>query len=498
MEELKMNNTPKVKLGIVAVSRDCFPMELSTNRRNAVVEAYKKVYGDIYECPTAIENEKHMQKALAEVKEAGVNALVVYLGNFGPETPETLLAKEFDGPVMFAAASEETGDNLVGGRGDAYCGMLNASYNLALRNIKAYIPEYPVGTASEVADMIAEFVPVATALLGLKDLKIISFGPRPQDFLACNAPIKQLYNLGVEIEENSELDLYAAFNAHKDDSRIPEVIASMEKELGEGNKMPGILPKLAQYEITLLDWMEEHKGSREFVVFANKCWPSFQTQFGFVPCYVNSRLTARGIPVSCEVDIYGALSEYIGTCISQDVVTLLDINNTVPADMYEGEIKGKFDYTLKDTFMGFHCGNTAACKLTCGTMKNQMIMARALEPNQEPNITRGTLEGDIVPGEITFFRLQSNADAELTAYVAEGEVLPVATRSFGAIGVFAIPEMGRFYRHVLIEGRYPHHGAVAFGHFGKAIFNLFKYLGVKEVGFNKPKAMLYKTENPFE
>ena len=55
---------------------------------------------------------------------------------------------------MFAAAAEETGTNLVGGRGDAYCGMLNASYNLKLRNIRAYIPEYPVGTADEVADMI--------------------------------------------------------------------------------------------------------------------------------------------------------------------------------------------------------------------------------------------------------------------------------------------------------------------------------------------------------
>ncbi|PRR79614.1 L-fucose/L-arabinose isomerase family protein [Clostridium vincentii] len=493
-----MNNIPEVKLGIVAVSRDCFPMELSTNRRKAVVEAYKKSNGDIYECLTAVENEKHMEKALSDLKKADVNALVVYLGNFGPETAETLLAKKFDGPVMFIAASEETGDNLINGRGDAYCGMLNASYNLALRNIKAYIPEYPVGTATEVANMISEFVPVATALLGLQNLKVISFGPRPQDFLACNAPIKQLYNLGVEIEENSELDLYASFNEHANDSRIPEVIASMEKELGEGNKMPGILPKLAQYEITLLDWMEEHKGSREYVVFANKCWPSFQTQFGFVPCYVNSRLTAMGIPVSCEVDIYGALSEYIGTCISKDVVTLLDINNSVPADMYESEIKGKFDYTLKDTFMAFHCGNTAACKLTSCTMKNQMIMARALEPNVEPNITRGTLEGDIVPGDITFFRLQSNAEAQLTAYVAQGEVLPVATRSFGAIGIFAIPEMGRFYRHILIEKRYPHHGAVAFGHYGKAIFNLFRYLGVNEVGFNQPKDILYKTENPFE
>jgi L-fucose isomerase-like protein len=492
-----MKNIPEIKLGIIAVSRDCFPMELSASRRAEVVKAFKAKGQDIFECTTTVENELDMAKASKEVKEAGCNALVVYLGNFGPETAETLLAKKFNGPVMFVAAAEEAGDNLLDGRGDAYCGMLNASYNLKLRNIKAYIPEYPVGTPSDVADMMADFLPIARAIIGLNSLKIISFGPRPQDFLACNAPIQQLYNVGVEIEENSELDLYAAFNEHANDARIPEVIKSMEKELGEGNKMPGILPKLAQYEITLLDWAEAHKGDREYVTFANKCWPSFQTQFGFVPCYVNSRLTEMGIPVSCEVDIYGALSEYIGTCVSVDTVTLLDINNSVPADMYESEIKGKFDYTLKDTFMAFHCGNTAASKLSFCSMKNQKIMARALEPNQEPNITRGTLEGDIIPGNITFFRLQSSADAKLRAYIAEGEVLPVATRSFGAIGVFAISEMGRFYRHVLIEKNYPHHGAVAFGNFGKALFEVFKYLGVDDIGFNQPKGMLYKTENPF-
>jgi len=490
-------NIPKVKLGIIAVSRDCFPMELSVSRRRAVVTEFEKKYGSIYECNTTVENEKHMKIALDEVKDAGCNALVVYLGNFGPETSEVLLAKFFDGPTMFVAAAEESGDDLLDGRGDAYCGMLNASYNLKLREIKAYIPEYPVGNPEEVADMIGEFVPVARTILGLENLKIISFGPRPQDFLACNAPIKQLYNLGVEIEENSELDLYAAFNAHANDPRIAEVMEDMVQELGEGNKMPGILPKLAQYELTLLDWADAHKGARDFVVFANKCWPSFQTQFGFVPCYVNGRLAARGIPVSCEVDIFGALSEYIGACVSEDTVTLLDINNTVPGDMYESEIKGNFNYTIKDTFMGFHCGNTAVCKLSSSTMKYQKIMARALEPNQEPNITRGTLEGDIIPGMITFFRLQSTADAKLRAYVAEGEVLPVATRSFGAIGIFAISEMGRFYRHVLIEKNYPHHGAVAFGHFGKSLYNVFRYLGVSDIAFNQPKSMLYKSENPF-
>ena len=205
-----MNNIPQVKVGIVAVSRDCFPESLSVNRRKALIDAYTKKFGatEIYECPVCIvESEIHMVQALEDVKNAGCNALVVYLGNFGPEISETLLAKHFDGPVMFCAAAEESAEDLMDGRGDAYCGMLNASYNLKLRNVKVYIPEYPVGTADECADMIHEFMPIARTIIGLKSLKIISFGPRPLNFLACNAPIKPLYDLGVEIEENSELDL---------------------------------------------------------------------------------------------------------------------------------------------------------------------------------------------------------------------------------------------------------------------------------------------------
>ncbi len=404
-----MNNMPKTKIGIVAVSRDCFPESLSVTRREALIKAYKEKYDpeDIYECPVCIvESEIHMVQALEDIKKAGCDALVVYLGNFGPEISETLLAKHFDGPKMFVAAAEESGDNLLDGRGDAYCGMLNASYNLKLRNIKAYIPEYPVGNAEECADMIHEFLPIARTVKALSELKIISFGPRPLNFLACNAPIKPLYDLGIEIEENSELDLFEAFNQHEGDERIPAIIKEMEEELGAGNKKPEILSKLAQYELTLKDWIRDHKGNRKYVAIAGKCWPAFQTQFGFVPCYVNSRLAAQGIPVSCEVDIYGALSEFIGTVVSQDAVTLLDINNSVPADMYNEEIKDNYDYTQKDTFMGFHCGNTAKSKLSFCEMKYQKIMARTL-PEE---VTQGTLEGDIAPGDITFFRLQSTAD----------------------------------------------------------------------------------------
>ena len=487
-------NIPEVKPGIIAVSRDCFPIALSEMRRANIVKAFGN---DLYECPVTVENEIDAAKAIDDVKANGVNALVVFLGNFGPETPETLLVRKFDGPCMCLAAAEGDGD-MINGRGDAYCGMLNCSYNLGMRKLKAYIPEYPVGDAEDCAAMIRDFIPVARAIIGVSNLKIITFGPRPQDFFACNAPIKGLYELGVEIEENSELDLLVSYKAHKGDSRIPDVIADMKSEMGD-RVYEDMLERMAQFELTLLDWAENHKGDRKYVAFADKCWPAFPEQFGFEPCYVNSRLASRGIPVACEVDIYGALSEYIGACITKDAVTLLDINNSVPKYIYDEEIAGKFDYKLTDTFMGFHCGNTPSCKMGGCSVKYQLIQHRLLEPaGSDPDFTRGTLEGDIAPSDVTFYRLQCDSEGKVRSYIAQGEVLPVATRSFGGIGVFAISEMGRFYRHVLIQKRFPHHGAVAFAHCGKQLFEVFKYLGVDDIAYNKPAVDRYPTENPWD
>lgn len=216
---------------LIADSSDCFPIQLSEKRRAAIMDAYK---GELYECPVTVENEKDMEKALEDVNKAECNALVVFLGNFGPETPETLIAERFDGPCMYVAAAEGGGD-MINGRGDAYCGMLNCSYNLKMRHLEAYIPEYPVGTATDIATMIADFVPVARAVIGVRNLKIITlWTTSTRTSSACNAPIKGLYELGVEIEENSELDLLVAYKEHENDPRIPEVCSRYGKGNGRG------------------------------------------------------------------------------------------------------------------------------------------------------------------------------------------------------------------------------------------------------------------------
>ena len=491
-----MLNIPEVKMGLVTVSRDCFPKEISEERQKKLKSSCLKKEIKIENYEPIIETENDVILALAYLGNRGVNALTIYLGNFGPEGPETILAKKFTGPVMIVAAKEESMQELNNGRGDAYCGLLNASYNCKLRNVNVHIPSKPIGDGDEIAEAINDFQSISRALIGVSQLKIISFGPRPYDFLACNAPIEPLYKIGVEIMENSELDLYSYFKEHEDDSRLDKVVKQMELEIGKKNKFCHHLKKMAQYELTLLDWYKENIGASRFAVFANKCWPAFEKEFGFVPCYVHSRMAKIGIPVACEVDIYGALSEFILQCITNKPVTLIDINNNVPMDIQELSTFDK-NKKIENMFIGFHCGNTTKCYLENPEFSYHKIMNRSIENGEDPQITVGTMEGTFKPGKFTMFRIQASDSGKLKSYIAEGEIQNLSPNTFGCAGVFEIIGMERFYRNILIEKNYPHHSAIGFDRIGKNLFSVLKMLGLKEIDYNHLDCIPYLNENPF-
>ena len=489
-----MINQPIVKLGIIGVSRDCFPISLTQARVAALMAEVKKAgLPEVYECPVTIENEKDTLKALAWAKENGINAVCMFLGNFGPEGPTTMFVQRFQGPAMVLAAKEEGKANLASDRGDALCGVLNFSYSVGLRRLKVYIPEYPNVTPAEAVKELADFRHIARVVLGVKGLKVIGFGPRPMDFFACNAPIQPLYDLGVEVQENSELDMKCQYEKVANRTAEIEAIAKdMKAELGERHTYPEIINKMAQLELAIMDWYENNLGGCNCAVFANKCWPAWQPVFEFEPCYVNSRLTGRGIPVACEVDLYGAVSEFMAECASEEAATLLDINNSVPDDVIPcgANLAGA---TKQDLYMGFHCGNTcSSCMKSC-SIKYQLIQARLMSPD----ITKGTLEGQIKASPTTMFRLQSNSDSKLVSYIAQGEFLDIDPCSFGGIGIAAIPGFARFYRHVLVGKRFPHHGAYAFKHVGKILFESLRLLGVEDINTPLPAGQLYPGENPF-
>ena len=132
------------------------------------------------------------------------------------------------------------------------------------------------------------------------------------------------------------------------------------------------------------------------------------------------------------------------------------------------------------------------------SMKYQIIMNRLMEDLQGAGNQPRYAGRPVRPGPITFFRLQGNVDDKLVSYASEGNVLDIDPKSFGGIGIFAIPNFARFYRHVLIAKGFPHHGAVAFKHCGKVLFDATRQLGVCDINVPLAKSMWYPGENPFE
>ena len=120
----------------------------------------------------------------------------------------------------------------------------------------------------------------------------------------------------------------------------------------------------------------------------------------------------------------------------------------------------------------FHCGNTDPKRLVNPQMKHQFIMKRLMEPDTPPDVTRGTIEGQIAASPMTLLQIQGFGD-DAQAYIAQGEFLDLDPQTFGATGTAYIPGFRRFYRHVLL-GRFHHHAAVAFSHCGDVLFDAMK------------------------
>ena len=202
-------------------------------------------------------------------------------------------------------------------------------------------------------------------------------------------------------------------------------------------------------------------------------------------------MASQGFPIACENDAYSLVSELLCQYASDAGVTILDINHSIPTDLHESLVH----YPVEDLVGMFHCGNTDPNRLKDPKMKYQVIMKRVMEPDSKPDISRGTIEGQIKASPITVMQVHGVGD-KLRAYICEGVFLDLDPMTFGATGTAYIPGFKRFYRHVLL-GRFHHHAAVAFAHCGAVLFDALKQLGVDEIYTPLPEHVAYPNENVF-
>lgn len=482
--------SPKVKLGLVSASRNCFPRSLSEKRTKALLAECRARKTSVFvpkgEC-RIIETKAHAEEAAEQMIAAGCDAAVLYLGNFSPEIEDAAFVKKFPGPVMMIAAEEESASSLAADRGDALCGLLSATMAVAKRNHdrRVHIPEDPLVSAETGAERIAEFVKIAKVVKGISNATLGLFGPRPRDFETCNYNVQSLLSIGLEVEEMGFFDLANAVEQAANTS-LSATKKAMAREVG-ALAADEFGDRLAAYEKAVASFRKELKLSG----MTSQCWSEQEFKLKHVPCYINARMAARGFPIACENDAYSLTAELMGQYASDGGVTILDINHSIPADLHRSI--GKLP--RRDVVGLFHCGNTDPDRLRKPELKHQVIMKRLMEPDGDPDITRGTLEGQIAASPITVLQVHGVGD-KLRAYIIEGNFLDLDPKTFGATGTAHVPGFGRFYRHVLL-GRFHHHAAVAFTHCGATLYDAMKLLGIEEIYTPNAEGIPYPGENTF-
>jgi L-fucose isomerase-like protein len=483
--------SPDVNIALVSASRDCFPRELSETRTANLLKACEKLNLSLFvpvdDC-RIIETKAHAVEAVRQIRAANCDGAVLFLGNFSPEIEDAFFVKRLNCPVTVIAASEESVLNMATDRGDALCGMLSAMLAIKKRDLmqNVFIPPNPVLNAEDGARAIDRFFRIMKVVKGVRSATLGLFGPRPRDFETCNYNLASMSSLGVEIEEFGFFDLANEARRAIAEEDLSQIITSMQTEM---SSLPSgdFANRLAAYEKAVLTFRDQLKLSG----MTTQCWTEQEEVLKHVPCYINARMAARGFPIACENDAHSLAAELLGQYATDQSVTILDLNHSIPQDL-DASLA---DYPLQDVVGLFHCGNTDPRRLKGPSMKYQLIMNRLMEPEGEPDITRGTIEGQIAASPITVLQVHGIGDT-LQAYIMEGEFLDLDPKTFGCTGTAYLPGFRRFYRHVLL-GRFHHHAAVAFDHCGGILYDALTLLGLDPIFTPLNDKPLYPGENPF-
>lgn len=305
--------------------------------------------------------------------------------------------KRFTCPVLLWTLREPVID---GGR--LRLNSLTGAYSAAnaIRAFREGEFEYVFGSSEEeeVAAEIGAAIRAAGVRYKLKSLKMAAIGHTPQGFgfgRALDAEL--LHTFGVTLEAIEARELIEKAKGYTDEECLPYLEEARQWMVGMENTPEKNVKDFARLYKAYKDYVKENGIG----ALSSRCWPDFFTSFGTPVCSVLSLLNASGISASCESDVYGALSMYIGSQLTGKAAFFGD-----PVSMDEKE--GTITY--------WHCG-MAACSLARKDTGAQV----GVHPNRKIGPTMDF--GCEACEHVTVFRVGRKTDGTFRFFIAEGEAL---------------------------------------------------------------------------
>ncbi len=313
-----------VKVGLAGLGQDSFKGDKEQElRRNADLLKAKEdilgfqltTHGDI------IKEKDEAKKARKRFEAENVDFMLVLNSSFAPGTLVEELSRGDYRLGLWSVAEKKNWDILPF---NAFCGSnMNAS-TLAEVQGEDYKFKWFYGDV-EGEFFLPRFKITLRALKALKTIeggKIgLVVGPAPGfkniEFKA--EELKRVLGLEVDwIEDFSEIKSRAEAVSRE---KVKKEMARIENEAREVKVEEKFIKKTARYILAL----ENLAGENNYAGLALRCWPDTNQEYGIFPCSAMGKLNERGLPASCEGDVYGVINMILLQEITGNVPSLMDL-----------------------------------------------------------------------------------------------------------------------------------------------------------------------------
>lgn len=304
----------KLKLGLAPTRRNVFSVEDALKHKKLIENKLRSWDVDFINLDSLNEegllfNRLEVGKAAKIFTDAGVDALFAPHVNFGTEDAVAKCARLVGKPLLLWGPRDEAplpdGNRLR----DTQCGLFATS-----KILRRYGVPFSYIVNSWVDSPLFErgfrnFMAAAAAVKGFLGARIGQISTRPEDFFTVIVDEGDLLERwGIETVPLTLVDVEKrVLDMVKNDARVKEEAGSLKKRVTFKDMDDGVIQRIAGLKLMLLDWVEE----QGLAAIAIQCWNALQLALGIVPCFVDSELTAMGIPVACETDIHGALTSIL-------------------------------------------------------------------------------------------------------------------------------------------------------------------------------------------
>lgn len=445
-----------IKIGYAPTRRAIFSAPAAVEYRKLIADRLRALDVDFVDIDDIndeglLYDDEGLEKIIRKFQDAKVDGLFLPHANFGTEYECGRLAKALGVPVLLWGPRDERPDENGSRLRDSQCGLF--ATGKVLRRFK--VPFTYMNNCNledeEFARGIHDFLAVCNVVRVFRSTRILQIGPRPFDFWStmCNEG-ELLEKFNIQISPVPLPELYAEIKKWKEEKKeVAEVVeycrANMNCNISDDR-----LESVAALKVAMKSLAAKYGCN----AVAIQCWNALQDELDIMPCAANALLNEEGIPVVCETDIHGAVSQLIAEAASMNERRVMFSDWTVRhPDDDNGELLQ-------------HCG---PWPISVAKEKPTICVPVAFPQN-------GAVSAEAKHGLMSLVRFDGD-DGNYSVLLghARGIDGPFTRGTYVWVKVSNLKRL----EAKVVEGPYIHHVAAIHGDVIPVIYEACKYIGVK-------------------